>query len=450
MISRLLFILESGLRALRLHTKFIFIILVLFLLPLLVLHIEESSTAISLSNIKTAEKEVLSILHGSLKADTSVEGFDTHSRQYKDDLSTPTEFLLFAKTSEGEYFLATSSLENDNEFIVDEFVLATTPENGDLFIFENELPGKRVWYASSKVKNQGQDFLILTIHDYSGTDAVFAKRATQMYWPIGLGFLFLLALVYWLIRQTNWEAKYQDQKSILKEQELLVTTITHEFRAPLTAIRGYSSFLSESNRLRPKDLESLSNIEMSTVRLIHLVNDFLEVAKLQAGTLEISATKVSVGETVYRVITALGSSAAEKKLTLRDATQNKDVTLVTDQFRLEQILTNIVSNAIKYTEKGSVVITYEKNPLFVSIRVQDTGSGISAEDQAKLFKPFSRVGGVEKTEIVGSGLGMWITKKLVTRLGGGVTIESIQGVGTHVVIKFDLRKIASMTREGIL
>lgn len=450
MISKLLVVFETGLRALRLHTKFVFIILVLFLLPLLILHIEESSTAISMQNIKTAEKEVVGILHDSLKENVATENFFTTSQQYKDELSTPTNFFLFAQETEGEYQLSTSTLVDDKEFKIDEFVLATTPENGDLFIFESESAGNRIWYAASKIKTEGRNLLILTVHDYSNTDAVFAKRSTQMYWPIGLGFLFILSLVYWLIRQTNWEAKYEEQKSILKEQELLVTTITHEFRAPLTAIRGYSSFLGESNRLRPRDLENLSNLDMSTNRLIHLVNDFLEVAKLQAGTLDINSAKVSVCEVVYRVLGALGSSAAEKQLTIRDATQNKEILLVTDQFRLEQILTNIVSNAIKYTERGSVVITYEKNPLYLTIRVQDTGSGISAEDQAKLFKPFSRVGGVEKTEIVGSGLGMWITKKLVTRLGGGVTIESIQGVGTHVVIKFDLRKIASMTREGIL
>lgn len=448
MISKVLFTLQAGLRALRLHTKFVFIVLVLFLFPLLVLYISNTAATISEQNIETAEKEVITLLHKSLTA-TYKEGnvsFTETALDYKESMQVPIEAYLFAQNGfENEIIEKTAS----EDLFLKDYVFTVTPETGEIFIFEDFKNG-RTWNAASKFTNGTSSFLLITTHDYSKLDLVFAARTNKLYWPVALGFLFLITIVYWLIRQINWEQKYETLKSAAEEEELLISTITHEFRAPLTAIRGYSSFLRESNRLRPKDVDSLENIEISTNRLLHLVNDFLEVAKLQSGNLPISATKVSISEVVYRVFGTLGSSAAEKKLILRDATQKKELTLITDAARLEQLLTNIVSNAIKYTKRGSVVITYEQNPLYLTIRVQDTGSGINADDQAKLFRPFSRVGGVENTEIVGSGLGMWITKKLTERLGGDIKVESIKDVGTHIVIKFDLRKIAAMTREGIL
>jgi signal transduction histidine kinase len=101
-----------------------------------------------------------------------------------------------------------------------------------------------------------------------------------------------------------------------------------------------------------------------------------------------------------------------------------------------QILTNVVSNSLKYTPQGVVELQCSQQGKYVEIIVKDTGTGISAEDQKKLFAPFVRVGGVDQTVTTGTGLGMWITKQLVEILGGDIGVESIKGVGTHVVITF--------------
>ena len=96
----------------------------------------------------------------------------------------------------------------------------------------------------------------------------------------------------------------------------------------------------------------------------------------------------------------------------------------------------MAGKAIKYTNKGTVEVECAQIPGEVTIRIKDTGTGISAEDQKKLFAPFTRVGGVDDTATTGTGLGMWITKQLVTLLGGTIGVESIKGVGTHIVINF--------------
>ena len=104
---------------------------------------------------------------------------------------------------------------------------------------------------------------------------------------------------------------------------------------------------------------------------------------------------------------------------------------------LTQILTNLINNAIKYTAEGTIEIAVIEVRKAVEIRIKDTGFGMSAEDQTRLFAPFMRVGGGSQIKnITGSGLGMWLTKLMTEKLGGTIGVESIKGVGTHVVLRF--------------
>jgi signal transduction histidine kinase len=212
--------------------------------------------------------------------------------------------------------------------------------------------------------------------------------------------------------------------------------IAHEFRTPLTAIKGYASFLEESNNLSDEEHRYIQNIRSSTERLVLLVNDFLEVARLQSGKIKLDIKSTDVSNVVERTINDLQPIAKEKNLKLVfDAPKNK-INLDTDANRLVQVLTNIITNSLKYTEKGTVTVSVEEGYKTVSLIIKDTGTGISADDQKKLFAPFTRVGNVDKTNVTGTGLGMWITKQLVEFLGGTIGVESIRGVGTHIVITF--------------
>ena len=445
MISKVLWYIQNGAVALTLHTKFILIILVIFLFPLGFLFSVQTIQQVADNNTKTVQKESVAVLHEALQIGPLKENT---ARLLAEEFNSPTTLQVYKTDDLNQTELQFSSGENAAP--IDQHLLATTPSDGSVYIYEQEENGARVWYAVSKTRTEGHLYTIASIHNYRLLDQVLASRILDVYWFLGLGLLLLFLIAYWLVRQTNWEAKYQSIQTNLSQQELLMGTIAHEFRSPLTAIAGNLSFLHESNRLRPKDKETLRSIGMSTQRMLHLVNDFLEVSKIQSGRIDLTFEKVNLNEVIYRVITEQGVLAAEKRLILRDATQRKDIQLLTDKKRLVQVLTNIVNNALKYTEKGSIVITYESNPLYVTLRVQDTGTGISAADRDKLFEPFSRVGGVEKTAAMGSGLGMWITKRLVETLGGKIAVESIYGIGTHVVLRFDTRKIAAKARDGIL
>jgi signal transduction histidine kinase len=216
--------------------------------------------------------------------------------------------------------------------------------------------------------------------------------------------------------------------------------IAHEFRTPLTAIKGYASFLQESQSLTKDELRFVDTIRESTERLVLLVNDFLEVARIQSGKMKIEAKQLDIRSVISKVVESLDTGAAQKGLRLVYTPGLKPQLLITDQNRLIQILTNIISNSIKYTKVGTVEISCEESRNGLTVRIKDTGMGITADDQQKLFAPFSRVGGVEHTTTTGTGLGMWITKQLVELLGGTIAIESIKEVGTHVVIHFKRKR----------
>jgi signal transduction histidine kinase len=262
------------------------------------------------------------------------------------------------------------------------------------------------------------------------------SRRQNSYLGLSVIFVFLIGLAYWVSRQTDWQLRYNKVAQQLSDRDLFTSMIAHEFRSPLTVINGYSSFLTESKELSAEDSRHVQIIKASTAKLLALVNDFLEVARIQSGKLSVEKQSIDVRTILADIVDSLTPMAREKNLQLTSDLPSTPLFVQTDSKRLTQIVHNIVTNAIKYTLKGSVTIGLVDTPRNYTIIIKDTGMGISATDQQKLFAPFSRVGGVEDTTITGTGLGMWITKQLVELLHGTVTAESIKGVGTHVVIVF--------------
>jgi signal transduction histidine kinase len=223
----------------------------------------------------------------------------------------------------------------------------------------------------------------------------------------------------------------------LKERDLFSNMIVHEFRTPLTAIKGYSSFLQDSQTLSGEERRYADTIRESAERLVLLVNDFLEIARIQSGKMKIEPANIDIRNSIQLLVDSLKKEAEQKDLQLVYTQALQPQLLRTDQNRLVQVLTNIVSNSIKYTDTGTVEISCVETKSGVTIRVQDTGTGISAEDQQKLFTPFARLGGVEHTTTTGTGLGMWITRQMIQFLEGSISVESIKGVGTHVIMHFE-------------
>jgi signal transduction histidine kinase len=191
-----------------------------------------------------------------------------------------------------------------------------------------------------------------------------------------------------------------------------------------------------------RENESLGNdirgqgkqIEDAAERLIVVVSDLLDVARIQSGKMSIDVKDTDVTSLIAEVVSAQAATAEKKHIGVHAEGCKSPLMIATDGKRLYQVLTNLMSNALKYTRSGDITISLTDIKDRIEIRVKDTGMGISSEDQQKLFAPFFRVENSEVASITGTGLGMWVTKQLVELMGGSIGVESIKGVGTHVVV----------------
>lgn len=295
----------------------------------------------------------------------------------------------------------------------------------------------RVWETTSSFADTaGVTWYVVTRQHFSDFDALIAAREWYAYSLLLLICCFLVTLGYWLVRDIDYRAELTALQAKFAEQGQITNMIAHELRAPLTAMRGYASMIGEQQPVGTPVHTYAVRIDEATERLLRIVNDFLEMARLQSGQLQLTLGAVAVAEVVQKVCDEVRPLATAKALELSVRVPDEPVIITSDHARLHQILTNITSNAIKYTASGRVTLELTSHARFVEIRIKDTGAGISAEHQQKLFTPFFRVENADTSKITGTGLGMWITKQLTTLLGGTIGVESIKDVGTNIVLTF--------------
>lgn len=215
-----------------------------------------------------------------------------------------------------------------------------------------------------------------------------------------------------------------------------LANLSHEIRTPLTAIVGYTELLIEQYRDSDHVLgEKLGAINRNGKHLLSLLNDTLDLSKIEAGKLEIDPAPMEVNEFLLDLFSVLGDAASRKGLELRIvATTPLPVTIHSDETRLRQILLNLLGNAIKFTEQGSVTleVTFleEQGRNLLCFAVRDTGSGIVQSDLERIFKPFVQ-GSVPNGTIRGTGLGLTISQRLAEKLGGHIEADSTIGKGSE-------------------
>lgn len=426
----------------RSNNRLMFVGLLVFAFPILFTLVTQSFFDTAYSNIETSEKRRVGMLHDSLSAMLAdyplttyqVANFIESQKTQNEDV---TEIRVVEKNSTGFLILESFTKEKVGLYEPNVDVYQTTFSSSDSFIFEFDNGTFRTWQAVRAVPTlEGSTYYIFTEHSFQTIDSVMSARKQQSYLGLTAIFLFLIGLAYWFAKQTDWQKKHSRLEENMKERDLFTNMIAHEFRTPLTAVRGYASFLEESKTISNQERQYVDIIQLSANRMLALVNDFLEVARIQSGKTIIEKADTDIQLIIANVLQVLLPIAKEKNLNLLYKPLAVPLVLKTDTKRLHQVLQNLIANSIKYTEQGMIEITTDVSPLTVTIRIKDTGMGIAAEDQQKLFMPFSRVGGVEKTSTPGTGLGMWITKQYVELLGGSISVESIKNVGTHVVLTF--------------
>jgi PAS domain S-box-containing protein len=247
----------------------------------------------------------------------------------------------------------------------------------------------------------------------------------------------------------HFERALQEKNAELETASLakdrFLTGMSHELRTPLNAIIGFTGTLLMQlpGPLTDEQQKQLQIVQTSARYLLSLINDMLDLAKIESGKIELHLEPVTVQQIVDEVATALRSFAEDKGLTLQIQAPPNDIVITTDRRAFHQILINLANNAIKYTEKGSVDIELTRkvsgNSALVEIAIVDTGIGISAADQARLFEAFEQLDTSSTRRFEGTGLGLYLSRQLTTLIGGSLRVQSEPQKGSTFTLTVPLR-----------
>ena len=220
-----------------------------------------------------------------------------------------------------------------------------------------------------------------------------------------------------------------------------VANMSHELRTPLNAVLGYSELLADGlyGNIPQKGLEVLERIQANGKHLLNLINDVLDISKIEAGQLTLALDDYSVEAIVQSVVAATGSLAQAKGIEVKTSVPNDLPMGRGDERRLTQVLLNLVSNAIKFTDTGEVEVRVQAVNGEFNIMVCDTGPGIAPKDQATIFEQFHQIDNTSTRKKGGTGLGLSISRQLVGMHGGRIDLDSTLGVGSTFNIVVPVR-----------
>jgi signal transduction histidine kinase len=217
--------------------------------------------------------------------------------------------------------------------------------------------------------------------------------------------------------------------------------MSHELRTPINALIGYTALMLDRiyGDLTPKQEEGLRRIRLSSEHLLALINDILDLAKIEAGRMPVHLETGSLVPMIDEVVTQIEAMVRTKALEFRREIDADLPIMTTDRTKVKQILLNLLSNAVKFTHKGYVTLRVRPSGDAVEVAVADTGIGIKHDHLDVIFEEFRQVDQSRTREYGGTGLGLSVTRKLVALLGGSITVQSEYGLGSTFTVILPLR-----------
>ena len=262
------------------------------------------------------------------------------------------------------------------------------------------------------------------------------------------GMIFIIMVILFLVfrfiltreRETEWKKRAAEQST--RAKSTFLSNMSHDIRTPMNAIIGYTMLARKEKDLSPKAKDYLTKIETSSQHLLALINDVLDMSRIESGKIELEPKKTNLVKTMDEVrdmfMTQMETKGLHYTVTTAGITNR---TVLCDVSRLNRILLNLISNAYKFTPQGgSIAVTLHQTGAdgetgFYDLHVKDTGMGMSKEFAAKVFEAYERERTTAVDNIQGTGLGMAITKSLVDLMGGTIEVETEQGKGTEFIIR---------------
>ncbi|MBL4889357.1 MAG: response regulator, partial [Candidatus Lindowbacteria bacterium] len=237
------------------------------------------------------------------------------------------------------------------------------------------------------------------------------------------------------IRNMNEELQHAS-----KMKSHFLATMSHELRTPMNSIIGYSDLLLDGidGELNPDQTEDVQSVLRSAEHLLTLINDVLDLSKIEAGHMKVDLSEIRIQDAVQEVMDQVSPILKEKKLLSEVKYIDENVVVLADYDRLRQILLNLISNALKFTDTGSITVRVMKDDEFGIFSVEDTGVGVPEEYLKSIFEEFQQVDGATTRKHGGTGLGLTIVRRLVELMDGTVSVSSQLGSGSIFHVKLPL------------
>lgn len=387
--------------------------------------VELKGMAIMLVN---KEKNLLETLVTSQSEDTKVSGIDIYEH-----------FKTLRVSLDNAQHILTQTILQKKRFDTDSFanivgVVSSSAPNSSTQFYEYV---KSIIIYPLIVRGDAIGLMVLFLGQKAEDISEFKKDFLEQL-PNIIGIALDNALLFSAIQDANEKLKQLDR---LKDD--FVSLASHELRTPMTVIRSYlyMAIQGKAGELNTKQKFYLDRAYSSTVRLINLVNEMLNISRIESGRMSINIQKLDLLTLVNEVVFELKVRAQELGLTL-GAIPSALPPVLADGDKIKEVLLNLIGNSFKFTPKGgSIAISFETKDEYVYIHVRDTGVGIPAGDQEKLFQKFSMIGSsykVNKTDVQGTGLGLFICKSIVELHKGTVTALS-DGEGKGSTFTFSLK-----------
>jgi signal transduction histidine kinase len=350
---------------------------------------------------------------------------------------------------EGENFkiLASQNPEEVGAILEDPFLLLSWSKNEPVanLIFDQNKK-ERIWKVTNPIKNlSGEKIGLVSLGlSLKETDEILTNLILKTFFLMIFGILICIFLVFQHTRLFGYVNLFLKMKEAEKAKNEFIRMATHELQGPVTNIKNYVLELKEilSQKLTKEEKEFLEVVELSAKNLSELMTDILQVSRIEQGSLDFAPQILDVTKETEEIVKNFEIQAKQKNLKLIFEKPKEKILILANPYRFKEVLNNLLTNAIKYTFEGEIKVEikvdFSKKRCYIS--VEDTGIGISAENQRKIFEKFFREKRKETSGIPGTGLGLWLVKEIMRRSGGDIFFESREGKGSKFTFYFPLVK----------
>ncbi len=307
-------------------------------------------------------------------------------------------------------------------------------------------PGERSWNVVTPIKDVNGNLAAVFSMDLS---LAAADQAISSTFSRSFAILFVTVFVVALLLSNHFRfVEYAQLTRKLQEADRLKTDFlsvaTHELKAPMSAIKGHIANVLDGTfgEINQQTRASLEEASKQTERLNDLVQDLLNVSRIEQGRIRFEIKPVNLSDVISQIVNAYTDKAAAKGLSLEYRRPLQPQIALVDEGRVQEIFTNLIDNAVKYSQKGKIEIYHPPSQTRgrVLTKVKDHGIGISAKERQRLFSRFYRVRNEQTKNIGGTGLGLWIIKQYIEKMGGNIYVDSLEGVGTEFTVELPAPK----------